>query len=106
MKTTPEFDAALVTWLERAQKVILENHERQGFTFAPSTLSIERGRRYARIVSTDAGSRYAFAFVDLESGDVLKPDGWKGPTKNFARGNIFDPERLGVGAYGAHTCPR
>ncbi len=42
----------------------------------------------------DRGSCYAF--VDLESGDILKPAGWKAPAKH-ARGNIFD-EQHGLGA--------
>ncbi len=53
-------------------------------------LSLETGRRYARIVSEDGASRFAFGFVDLTNGDVLKADGWKAPAKNFARGNVSD----------------
>ncbi len=53
-------------------------------------LSLETGRRYARIVSEDGPSRFAFGFIDLTNGDVLKADGWKAPAKNFARGNVND----------------
>lgn len=55
-------------------------------------LSLEIGKRYARIVKSEANgsSRSAFGFVDLTTGDVLKADGWKGPAKNFARGNVAD----------------
>jgi len=54
-------------------------------------LSLEIGQRYARIVSTSPGSRSAFGFLDRTNGDVLKSSSWKAPAKNFARGNVFDP---------------
>lgn len=52
-------------------------------------LSLESGKRYARIVATGS-QREAFGFVDLTNGDVLKAASWKAPAKNFARGNIND----------------
>jgi hypothetical protein len=45
------------------------------------------------LVSSRTGrpdDRFAFGFVDKTNGDVFKSGGWKGPEKNFARGNIFD----------------
>ena len=59
-------------------------------------LSGEGSARYIRIVSEQPGTRSAFGFVDKTNGDVLKAAGWKGPAKNFARGNVFD-EHKGVG---------
>lgn len=39
-------------------------------------------------------------FVDMTTGDVLKPASWKTPAKH-ARGNIFDAQN-GLGSMGEH----
>ncbi len=49
-------------------------------------LSFTKGRRYAKVVEEGRG---VFAFVDLETGDVLKAASWKAPAKH-ARGNLKD----------------
>lgn len=57
----------------------------------PETFSIQRGRKFARIVKHDGGSTgSAYGFVELATGRLLKSDGWKGPALNFARGTIHD----------------
>ncbi len=101
----PSFDDALATWLERATDVAnVSRQPGQTFENLPRViLEVMRGRRYCRIVRTEEGTdhhRSAYCFLDTTNGDVLKPDGWKGPTKH-ARGNIYT-DRLGVGEYGAH----
>lgn len=53
------------------------------------TLSVERGRRFARIVETQGTHRSVFAFVEIATGDVLKAASFKIPAKH-ARGNIHD----------------
>lgn len=62
------------------------------------------GKRYIRIVteSVDGHHRSAHCFVDSQTGDVLKCDGWKKPAKH-ARGNIFndDDGRGAMTQYGA-----
>ena len=59
-------------------------------TYTPK-LSLMNGKRYVRIVSESGpGSRSAFGFIDTTNGDILYAAGWKGPAKNFARGNISD----------------
>lgn len=55
---------------------------------------IEFGRRYAKIVRTEThdGKTHdlsAFGFVDLTTGDILKPASWAKPARH-ARGNVLD----------------
>ena len=52
------------------------------------------GAKYIKVIS-ESGSVSGF-IVNTENdkkfalGDILKPAGWRGPAKNFARGNILD----------------
>lgn len=52
--------------------------------------SITRGRKYLRVVQCPTGTdnRSAFAFIHIETGQVLAPKSWKGPSRSY-RGNIF-----------------
>lgn len=55
-----------------------------------SIIEAEVGTKYARLVSCGthgSSSRFAYAFIDLTNGDILKSAGWKTPAKH-ARGNI------------------
>lgn len=69
------------------------------------TVEVERGKKNIRIVrqckvadTGDTVERSAYAFIDIATGGVYKPDGWKRPAKH-ARGNIFD-ENNGLGCCG------
>jgi hypothetical protein len=97
--TAQTFDAALDTWLRAAQLLVDETYA--GGTAQVPKLLCDPGRRYVRIVADHGVSRFAFAFIDRTTGDVLKPDGWKRPAKH-ARGNIYKPGALGVTGHGAH----
>lgn len=54
-------------------------------------LDVEPGRKYVKLVMDKHGSRSVWAFVDKETGDILKPAGWKAPAKH-ARGNVSNPD--------------
>lgn len=57
--------------------------ERSGWTHAkPSMMSVDYGRRFARIVMDNGTQRHVHAFVDLTNGDVIKSAGWKAPQKS------------------------
>jgi hypothetical protein len=75
-------------FVSRCQEVV-DRYMQVNFPGMRKVLSIERGKRYARIVAFDGVSRSAWAFVDMATGDVLKPASWKVPAKH-ARGNIND----------------
>ncbi len=94
------FQQKLESWIAGAQKVIDAAYGDQ----AP-TLIQEIGKRYIRIVRSrkvngQVVERSAYAFIDTTNGNVLKPDGWKGPAKH-ARGNILD-EKNGLGMVGPY----
>lgn len=59
------------------------------------------GKRYIRIVVQRGMQRSVYCFVERETGNVLKADGWKRPAKH-ARGNIRDSKQGmgGVTQYG------
>lgn len=54
------------------------------------TFSVNNGRRYAKVIRSDAGGYGAsvVAFIDKNTGDIFKPDGWKKPAK-YRRGNVL-----------------
>lgn len=88
-------DTDLEQFVKRWQAIVDAYHERQGYNWK-TVLSIQKGQKYAKIVTEDHGSRSVAGFVDLSSGDIYKPAGWKAPAKH-ARGNIFD-ESQGMNA--------
>lgn len=93
-------DAQLDEFLPMAQVAVDASYDQ----FSPKPrnidgpfLSIEKGKRYARIVASDSHtngtSRSVWGFVDMTNGDLLKANSWKSPAKNFARGNILADDR-------------
>jgi len=77
--------------------VMLEGHREQLFpSLDADPVRVERGRKYARVWKGTS----CYAFVELSTGDILKPASWREPAKH-ARGNIFNPDALGCcGPYG------
>jgi hypothetical protein len=106
------FDEALARWMARlqaqvdakSQESILQiERTHPGLLKQPSHANFtrrrivaERGPRYVRIVTRDVnpdgslGGGSATAFVERTTGNVYKPASFKGPTRNFVRGNIFN----------------
>ena len=85
--TQAEFNANLHQYVEGCQVYI--DHAK-----VAETLTISMGRRYAKLIAkrTDGGSgSRVFAFIDMNTGDILKPANWKTPAMH-ARGNIFDAD--------------
>ena len=66
-------------------------------------LHYETGSKYMKVISAKHGSMSVCCFVvntendkKFRFGDILKPAGWKGPARNFARGNILDYDFHGL----------
>lgn len=52
-------------------------------------IGYELGKRYAKLIAhAGNGQRSAFGFVDMTTGDVYKAASWRGPERNFVRGNV------------------
>lgn len=77
----------------------LVNAAYQGSTSIPP-LSIEEGKRYARIVKGEGMHRSVYCFVDMSTGDVYKAASWKKPAKHV-RGNISNDPSAFMTGYGA-----
>jgi hypothetical protein len=51
------------------------------------TLRVEEGQKYFKVIRDNS----VHCFIDKD-GFIWKPASWKGPTKNFHRGNVNEPE--------------
>lgn len=50
-------------------------------------LKVETGKKYYKVIQRNS----VHCFVD-QQGFIWKPASWRGPTKNFNRGNVFNQE--------------
>ena len=84
----------LTEWLEVAQNIV--NLDYAKFPeLEPSVLEMSDGRRYIRVDTigdNGRGQRSVWAFIDKQTGDVLKPATYRNPAKH-ARGNLLDEYR-------------
>ena len=85
-----DFETKLETFVVGAQKIIDDWHSLNNYSLPTPKLSVQHGKRYAKIVRTDSQTS-VHCFVDKTNGDVLKASGWKAPAKG-ARGNIFNDD--------------
>lgn len=53
------------------------------------SFDVEEGRKYAKIMMNQSGSRSVHAFIDMKTGDVYKPASISKPAKGV-RYNLFD----------------
>ena len=89
----------LICWIDRVNTYRKAQYQERGLESAFMPVEIHGGRKWIRIVSDGS----AFCFVKAEDGTIWKAASWKGPAKNFSRGNIFDKDvTKAVGMYGAH----
>lgn len=85
------FDLALDYCVFHWQKTIDAYFEEKFPSLEKSILSIHRMKKFVKIISTDGNGRQkqAWAFIDLKTGDVYRPDTWSRSAK-IARANIFN----------------
>ncbi len=51
-------------------------------------ITLERGKKYIRVVTAEGSSRSVYCFLDFQ-GNIYKSESWKKPAKHV-RGSIFD----------------
>lgn len=70
-------------------------NEREHGKLFPQLISVEYGRKFARIVQDNGTQRFVHCFIDMSTGDVIKSAGWKAPQKDkdglAVRYNLIDP---------------
>ncbi len=97
------FDMALARFVNNVNEYRRAEFARWFQKTTPAAVNLmQGGKKYIRVISEEPGSRSVYCFVDAETGDILKADGWKRPAKG-ARGSIFSSDWKGYGCteYGA-----
>ena len=81
---------------------VTEIREKMEKDFADG-LDYEVNKKYIKVISDKRGCRSVCCFVVITEtdkkfsfGDILKPAGWRTPTRNFARGNILENDFRGL----------
>lgn len=92
------FEVALASFLVKLAALINEGRS----PLLQSTLTVSPGgTKFVRVLKSEGtfgGS--AYCFVERETGNILKPAGFKGPAKG-TRGNIYNENQIqGCGPYG------
>ena len=64
--------------------------KRMEYTHAmPDDITVDYGKKYARVVHENGVQRSVHTFVNMINGDILKSGGWSKPAPNGVRGNIL-----------------
>ena len=87
-------------FVTECQKLIDKHAVEQQMMLSKSTLSIEWGKKYAKIVASSLSQKSVYCFVDLSTGDVFKAASWSRPAKHV-RGNIEGDVSSFMTPYGA-----
>jgi hypothetical protein len=97
-----DIQAALTKFVDSVQ-VMQDEYMGKNFpSLGRELITVERGKRYAKLVRGEGIDRCVYCFVDLTNGDILKAATWKAPAKH-ARGNILAVDPISaVNAHGAN----
>ena len=78
-------------YVEMVQGKMNAYYEMMNFTHSsPDDITVDYGKKYARVVHANGVQRSVHTFVNMINGDILKSGGWKAPAPNGVRGNIFE----------------
>lgn len=80
-------------FIDRLSAVFNEREHGKQF---PELISVEYGRKFARIVHDNGTQRFVHCFIDMSTGDVIKSAGWQAPQRGknglAIRYNLLDDE--------------
>lgn len=89
MITSQQLETFRVKLQAHCQKLFFQ----LGFKSEPPIIEIQENLKYARIVRKNPHSS-AYGFVEMSTGNIFYPAGWKAPQKNKVRGNILQENCL------------
>lgn len=78
--TAPETSALLDEYVSALQGMF--DRHAEGHPYLSQTVFVEMGNKFARVATDNGTQRMVHAFVDMATGDVIKPAGWKAPQKD------------------------
>ena len=103
-----DFKKFFHNWLKLCQKIVDKEYNKKAYPYDVKLITTI-GRKYYKVIKNEysketgesLGGKSVWAFVDIASGDILKPATWARPAKK-ARGNIYDDKKglNGISAYG------
>ena len=80
-------EAEIIAWAALVEQKVKAHYVTS--PHANPSISVQWGKRYARIIDTVWGGESAYCFVEIATGDCYKASSWKAPAKHV-RGNISD----------------
>ena len=84
-----EMKKLIESYIEKIRQYNIAYAVRMGL-MSPTGVDVEYGRKYAKIISISYNSCSVFAFVNRETGAILKAASWKTPAK-WPRGTVYSP---------------
>lgn len=87
----PVTDAEILEFCAHLQSVSDAHYAKNYDRLTPPDFKPDPGgKKYIRICRRGPGEHSAVCFIKREDGSIWKPAGFKGPERNFPRGNIRD----------------
>lgn len=98
MENKITFQQALESFITKVQEMIDKDRKSSGYPFE-TVIAAVPGRKYIKVTKKDTQTS-VWCFIDVATGDILKPATWSAPAKH-ARGNIYNENPLdGCNVYG------
>lgn len=101
MKTEEQLKEAIDKFIIDLQVMMTEHYATQS-NQTPRVYVESVGARNVRIAISRGESKSVYCFIDVATGNIMKPASWKAPEpKRYRRGNIYEKNNLdGCGIYG------
>lgn len=113
----PEFPSRFRSFLTAIQGRMVKHYVADGMPNQMSIITFDEGSKYIRLWRRDReilhkngeiifsgklrSGKTVYAFIDKNTGNIYKADGWKKPNTKHIRGNIFEAD-YGLAATGPY----